>query len=75
MEREVTLMNITDVVDPTAFISAASQMQSAQGVMSDVGLAVFGKSLDTMNTMGDAMTRMMEQSVAPHIGGNFDAFA
>ena len=68
-------MNITDVIDPTAFVSAASQMQSAQGVMSDVGLAVFDKSLDTMNTMGDAMTRMMEQSVTPHIGGNFDASA
>ena len=68
-------MNITDVIDPTAFVSAASQMQSAQGVMSDVGLAVFVKSLDTMNTMGDAMTRMMEQSVTPHIGGNFDASA
>ncbi len=68
-------MNITDVIDPTAFISAASQMQTAQGVMSDVGVAVFSKSLDTMNTMGDAMTRMMQQSVAPHIGGNFDAYA
>ena len=68
-------MNITDVIDPTAFVSAASQMQAAEGVMSDVGVAVFSKSLDTMNTMGDAMTRMMEQSVAPHVGGNFDAFA
>ena len=68
-------MNITDVIDPTAFISAASQMQTAQGVMSDVGVAVFSKSLDTMNTMGDAMTKMMQQSVAPYLGGNVDAYA
>ena len=68
-------MNITDVIDPTAFVSAASQMQSAQGVMSDVGVAVLDKSLDTLDTMGDAMTKMMERSVTPYLGGHIDVSA
>lgn len=65
-------MNISGVVDPTAFISAYSQLNAQQGIMKDVGTAVLSKNLDTMEQQGAAMTKMMEQSVTPHIGGNID---
>lgn len=38
----------------------------------DVSTAVLSKSLDTMEEMGNAMTKMMEQSVMPHLGQNID---
>ena len=38
----------------------------------EIGTAMLGKSLDLMQTMGDSMTKMMEQSVNPGVGGNID---
>jgi hypothetical protein len=38
----------------------------------DVGVAVLAKSLDTIEKLGQSMIKMMEQSVAPHIGQNID---
>lgn len=65
-------MDISGVIDPTAFISSYSQLNAQQGVMNEVGTALLDKSLDDFKTQGAAMTKMLEQSVAPHIGGNFD---
>lgn len=65
-------MDISGVIDPTAFISSYSQLNASQGVMKDVGTAVLSQSLDALQEQGAAMTKMMEQSVAPHLGGNFD---
>lgn len=65
-------MDISGVIDPTAFISSYSQLNAQQGVMNDVGTALLGQSLDAFKEQGAAMTKMMEQSVAPHIGGNID---
>lgn len=38
----------------------------------DVGIAVLAKSLDTIETLGQSMIKMMEQSVSPHLGQNID---
>lgn len=38
----------------------------------DVGVAVLSKSLDTIETLGQGMINMMEQSVSPHLGQNID---
>ncbi len=37
-----------------------------------VSTAVLGKSIDMTQEMGDAMLKMMEQSVTPGLGGNID---
>ncbi|RDU22689.1 YjfB family protein [Anaerosacchariphilus polymeriproducens] len=41
-------------------------------VQNDVGVAMLSKSLDLIETMGDGMQKIMEQSVTPHIGSNID---
>ncbi len=38
----------------------------------DVGVAVLSKNLDTIEKLGQSMIKMMEQSVAPHLGQNID---
>lgn len=54
--------------------SALSSVQSAkQGSMSEaVGLKMLSKALDMNESMNAGLTRMMERSVNPHIGGNID---
>ena len=53
-------------------IPALSMDMSYSKVMDKVGVAMLSKTLDTMETLGDGMTKMMEASVNPHIGQNFD---
>ena len=36
------------------------------------GVAVLAKNLDVIEEMGQAMIKMMEQSVSPHLGQNID---
>lgn len=38
----------------------------------DVGVAVLSKNLETIEELGQSMIKMMEQSVAPHLGQNID---
>lgn len=38
----------------------------------DVGVAVLAKSLDTIETLGQGMIKMMEQSISPYLGQNID---
>ncbi len=38
----------------------------------DVGVAVLSKNLDVIEELGQSMIKMMEQSVAPHLGQNID---
>lgn len=38
----------------------------------DVGVAVLAKSLDTIETLGQGMIKMMEQSISPNLGQNID---
>lgn len=38
----------------------------------DIGVAVLAKSLDMMDIQGDSLKKMMELSVNPNVGQNFD---
>ena len=53
-------------------IASLSMGMSTSMVNSDVGVAVLGKSLDTLKQAGDGMLKMMESSVTPNIGQNID---
>lgn len=53
-------------------IAALSASMSLADVNSQVGIAVLAKNLDTIETMGNGMKKMMEMSVNPNLGANFD---
>lgn len=53
-------------------IAALSMMQSQNKVLTAVSTAVLDMNLDSMKTMGDNLTKMLEQSVNPHLGQNID---
>ncbi len=40
--------------------------------MNAIDISVLKKSLETIETSGAMLTKMMEASVAPHIGANID---
>ncbi len=49
----------------------ATNMKTAE-LQNKVGVALLGKSLDTMEDMGEGMVKMMESSVTPELGQNID---
>lgn len=53
-------------------ITALSTTLSHQSVTNDVEVLMLSKSLDLMETMGEGMQKIMEQSVTPHLGGTID---
>lgn len=53
-------------------IPALSMSLSQIDVSNKVGVALLSKSLDTMEELGEGMTKMMEASVTPHLGQNID---
>ena len=53
-------------------IAGLSTALSTTQVASDVGVAVLRKSLDTLDTTGENMIKMMESSVYPNLGQNID---
>ncbi|MCR4689725.1 MAG: YjfB family protein [Lachnospiraceae bacterium] len=58
-------------------IAGLSMDMYQTGLMNKVGIAVLSNQLDMNETLGQSMVAMMdrsmmEQSVAPHIGSNFD---
>lgn len=53
-------------------IPALSIELSQIDVSNMVGVAMLSKSLDTLEVMGDGMTKMMEASVMPYLGQNID---
>lgn len=55
-------MEITNIMPPI------SQGQ----LMTEIGVSVLNKNLDTVEAMGDSMIKMMEQSVNPNLGANID---
>jgi hypothetical protein len=61
-------MEITPMID----IPSLSMAMSQNKVMSDVSVAMLDTSLDVFKDAGESMTKMMEQSVNPNIGGNID---
>jgi ferritin-like metal-binding protein YciE len=53
-------------------IASYSMANASLSVMSNVSVAMLDKTLDLQKTMGDNITKMMEQSVNPSLGGNID---
>lgn len=53
-------------------IAGLSTNLSTINVMNDVQVAVLRQSLDTLETSGDSLTKMMEVSVNPELGQNID---
>lgn len=45
---------------------------SDTGSMNAFDMAMLRKSLDTVETSGEMLTQMMEQSVDPNVGANID---
>ena len=42
------------------------------GVMKQVGIAMLDKAMEQEETMSNSMVKMLEQSVQPNLGSNFD---
>ena len=53
-------------------IAALSMQASALQASDMVSVAVFKKTLETIEGSGENMIKMMEQSVTPHLGQNID---
>ena len=53
-------------------IAGLSTNLSTINVENDVQVAVLRQSLDTLETSGDSLTKMMEESVNPELGQNID---
>lgn len=53
-------------------IAGLSTNLSTINVVNDVQVAVLRQSLDTLETLGDSLTKMMEASVNPELGQNID---
>ncbi len=61
-------MEISDGVDIAAYAISHTSMD----IMSQVSMAVLDKTLEMQQTMGDHLTKLMEMSVNPSVGGNID---
>lgn len=53
-------------------ISGMSGMLNTSKVNNDIQVAVLSKSLETYQTTGENLTKMMEASVNPNLGQNID---
>lgn len=53
-------------------IAGLSTNLSTINVVNDVQVAVLRQSLDTLETSGGSLTKMMEASVNPELGQNID---
>ena len=55
-----------------AGISDLAMTVAHTSTLSDVGVALLSKTLDQAEVAGAEMIKMMERSVNPSVGGNFD---
>jgi hypothetical protein len=53
-------------------IAMLSILQSQSQLATNVGTAVLGMNLDTVEQSADNLIKMMEQSVNPNLGQNID---
>ena len=53
-------------------IASLSTALSMSKLSNDIGTLMLRKQLDNAEVMGESMIKIMEQSVAPHLGGNID---
>ncbi|MBE5943719.1 MAG: putative motility protein [Lachnospiraceae bacterium] len=58
-------MNITSLGSTNISLSGTNSMNA-------IDISILKKSLDSVEASGDMITKMMEQSVNPNIGGNID---
>lgn len=63
-----TKMQRRDLMD----IAELSMANSQSSLMYNVSLAVTKMSMDTAETAGENLVKMMEQSVNPNLGSNID---
>ena len=59
-------------MDLAMSIASLSTSMAQQRVASDVNTALLGKALHMQDVMSGSLTKMMEQSVTPYLGGNID---
>lgn len=55
-------------------IASLSTAMSTQNVLNDFGVLMLSKTLDTVEDMGEGMTKIMESSVTPYLGQNIDYY-
>lgn len=53
-------------------ISSLPEAINISATRTDISVAVLARNLDTIEKLGQSMIKMMEQSVAPHLGQNID---
>ncbi len=53
-------------------IASLSMVMAQNKVQNEFGAAMLAKSLDTFENAGADLTKMMELSVNPNVGANFD---
>ncbi len=53
-------------------IASYSMSNASASILSQVSVAMLSKTLDMQEVMGEQMTKMMEMSVNPSVGGNID---
>ena len=53
-------------------IPAISMATSQMNLQSEIGVAMLDKSLESLEDAGAGMVKLMEQSVTPNLGSNFD---
>ena len=63
-------MDVSMMVTPD--IASMSMAMAANKSTQDIGVAMLDKTLDNFRENGADMVKMMERSVMPNIGGNFD---
>ena len=64
-----------DISGISGINTAAAMTNSNAGVQRQVATQVTAMGLDQMKEQGEAMKKMMELSVNPAVGGNFDVSA
>ena len=63
--KEADYINITSLGSTNISLTDTRSMNA-------IDISILKKSLDAVETSGDMITRMMEQSVNPNIGANID---
>lgn len=53
-------------------IASLSTALSMTQLNNDISVLMLSKQLDVAETMGDSMVKILEESVAPHLGGSID---
>ena len=61
-----------DISATSGINTAAAMTNASAGIQRDVAVQVTSMGLDQMEQNGEAIKKMMEMSVNPSVGGNFD---